>query len=206
MIIIYSTKVDTQNFLVTTPEEACKQCGNSRNLLLQKDVLTVKLFWLIPIFRWTSYSVRCSVCGKYKKLSKKVGEALIDLSKIQNLEKDIEEDATSEVFEEFSNEPTSVENIPSTATRQITITRKKAFYGSLIPIICKINDNEVCRLKNGETQSFTATANECIMSMDLQNNQAYSVTIIPAGDNDLHYEMSLKCKGLTNTILLTPIK
>lgn len=196
MIIFYNTKVDTQNFVVNTPEHTCEQCGSSRNLIIQKDVLTVKLFWLIPIFRWTSYSMRCSVCGQHKKLSKAVGKELVALAQ-QPMP------PTPTAFEEFSDQKATSF---SKATRKITVTRKKSFVGCLVSVICSIDDNWVCSLKNGETQSFSAPTNECMVSMVFQNNQAYSVATIPAGDKDLHYEMSFKNNGFTYSIVLTPIQ
>lgn len=206
MFFISSTETEIENYVVTSENDACKQCGNSENLLLRKEVLTTKLFFLIPILRLKSYHLQCSKCGKNRKISKAEGEALIILSESQKAKKTTQNEDVS-VFTEFSPaKAQTAENFYNpTATRQITVTRKKAFAGGAVPIVISINNQEVCRLKNGETKSFTAPVGECAVTMVLASGYAFSLATIPAGTQDMKYETFIKGGWDTSSIILTPI-
>ena len=55
----------------------CDRC-NGRYDLLIKDVFTVKLFYFIPIFWWTTYYLVCSDCDAKKKIDSDYALQLID--------------------------------------------------------------------------------------------------------------------------------
>ena len=90
-------------------------------------------------------------------------------------------------------------------TRNLVIERKKAFTSIGTVLICYIDGKEVCRLKNGETKSFTAPVGECAVSMVLTSGYAFSLATIPAGTQDMKYEASIKGGWDTSSIILTPI-
>lgn len=103
MFIAYSRETKTNQYLVTSKNDACKKCGNHEDMLLRQEIATWKLFWLIPIFRWTSYTLHCPVCGKYTAISASVGKTLINLSVYQHIHGASTSKNTPAVFDEFSN-------------------------------------------------------------------------------------------------------
>lgn len=206
MFIFYSTSTQTENYVVTSPSDACKQCANSENLIVRKEVMTTKLFFFIPILRLKSYYLQCSKCGKARKISKTEGEALIVLSEHQKHERAKQLEAPAPmVFDEFSPAQTQTAEADPTAIRQIYVTRKKAFGGGAAQMIISINDQEVCRLKNGETKPFLAPVSECPITMVLSSGYCFSLATIPAGTEDLKYEASIQSGWNTSQIILTPI-
>ena len=207
MLIFYKTSTQTENYVVNSPNDACKQCGNSENLILRKDVMTTKLFFLIPILCLKSYYLQCSKCGKVRKISKTEGEALIVLSETQRAEKAKKSNSpATTIFDEFSPAQTETTDNNSTAVRQIYITRKKAFGGAAAQMIFSINDQEVCRLNNGETKPLLLPVSECPITMVLSSGYCFSLATIPAGTEELKYEASIKSGWNTSQIILTPIE
>ena len=93
------------------------------------------------------------------------------------------------------------ENAYSGVTRQITVARKKAFVGMAMPLPIYVNDQEVCRLKNGETKSFTAPAEAITLAAMFATGGAVGKTAVPAGDSNISYEVSIKSGMMANEIL-----
>ena len=84
MFIFYSTQTTNETYIVDSSSNACKKCGTQEKLILTKTNMLYKLFWLIPIFNYTYFSLHCPVCGKKIKISKDEGKALMELSLYQN--------------------------------------------------------------------------------------------------------------------------
>lgn len=91
------------------------------------------------------------------------------------------------------------------AVRKITISRKKSFVGCAVAIIVYIHGQEVCRLKNGETQTFSAPTNAFALDLMFTSGQGSNSVSIPAGEQDLKYESAIKMKYANTIIELTPI-
>ena len=90
-------------------------------------------------------------------------------------------------------------------TRRITVSRSKSFVGMAVAMRIYVNDTEVCRLKNGETQTFSAPCAPFVLGAMFTGGGAAGKTEIQAGSADLHYQASIS-PGLTvNSILLTPV-
>ena len=83
MFIFYSTETSTETYIVNSNSNVCKKCGTHERLVLTKTFMRYKLFWIIPLFSFTSFNLRCPNCGKYIKISKTEGKALMELSLAQ---------------------------------------------------------------------------------------------------------------------------
>ena len=105
MFIAWSREVKNERYLVHSNRNACPNCKTERQLILNKETTIWKLFWLIPIFWITHYTLQCPTCGMYIKITKADGKVLEDLSLHQ---KYTEEGPGVSAFAEFDN--THVEN------------------------------------------------------------------------------------------------
>ncbi|MBQ9691950.1 MAG: hypothetical protein IJV70_02200 [Clostridia bacterium] len=81
---------------------------------------------------------------------------------------------------------------PSGITRQITVTRKKSFVGCAVPIICYVNGIEVCRLKNGATETFTAPAEPFELGASLTNGLSANALMVNYGEAPLSFRLEMK--------------
>ena len=114
------------------------------------------------------------------------------------------EDASAPAAEDVA--AFSTEAAFDTLPRTVTVTRKKSFVGCAVPIICYINGAEVCRLKNGETKSFTAPGCAFTLNAGFSNGFAASEAIsVPAEAFSLSYQVSVKSGMMANRIEITPL-
>ena len=97
-------------------------------------------------------------------------------------------------------------DISSSATRQLTIVRNKAFSGSVIPMVCYIDGKEVCRLKNGKSAVISVPVHSFPFGVSLSNNLATGEAEIPAGEDNISYSLTIKSGMVANTIEITPIR
>lgn len=93
---------------------------------------------------------------------------------------------------------------PSGILRQITVTRKKSFVGCAVPIVCYVNGNEVCRLKNGATATFSAPAESFELGASLSNGLSANAEIIPYGEAPLSFKFEIKMGMAAGKIIITP--
>lgn len=94
---------------------------------------------------------------------------------------------------------------PSGMTRQITVTRKKCFVGMALAMRIYVNDKEVCRLKNGETQSFSAPCEPFTLGAMFSAGSAAGKTDVPAGDANASYQANVSAGFTLNEIYFTPM-
>lgn len=91
----------------------------------------------------------------------------------------------------------------SDVTREVTVTRKKSFVGCAMPIVIYVNGKEVCRLKNGETQTVTVGSNSFELGAKSTNGLCAGSTMVPTGTDALSYQAAIKTGMVANHIVLT---
>ncbi len=109
------------------------------------------------------------------------------------------EDASAPV-QEFENA-----YVPLDTSRQITITRKKAFTGAAVPWVIYANQQEIGTLKNGETKTFGVPAHAFELGASLPNGMAGNSITVAQGFDPLHYQVSIKMGFTSNTLHFTPL-
>ncbi len=87
--------------------------------------------------------------------------------------------------------------------RTVTVSRKKSFVGCAIPIIIYANGKEVCRLKNGESQTVTVSANSFELGATLSNGLGAGSTMVPEGTTALTYQAVIKSGMMASRVVLT---
>lgn len=87
--------------------------------------------------------------------------------------------------------------------RTVTVARKKSFVGCAVPIVICVNGNEVCRLKNGETQTVTVGSNSFELGARFTNGLGAGNTVVPAGTDALTYQATVKTGMMASQIVLT---
>ena len=89
--------------------------------------------------------------------------------------------------------------------RAVTVTRKKSFVGCAMPIVIYANGKEVCRLKNGESQTFTVGSNAFELGAQMSNGLCVGSTMVSEGTTALSYQAAIKSGMMTSHIELTQI-
>lgn len=87
--------------------------------------------------------------------------------------------------------------------RTVTVTRKKSFVGCAMPIVIYVNGKEVCRLKNGESQTFTVGSNAFELGAQMSNGLCVGSTMVSEGTTALSYQAAIKSGMMTSHIELT---
>ena len=98
--------------------------------------------------------------------------------------------------------PDGESQIPD-ASRTVTVMRKKSFMGCAVPIVIYANGNELCRLKNGETQTVTVGSAAFELGAMFTNGLGAGNTIVPTGTDELTYQVSIKTGMMASHIVLT---
>lgn len=88
-------------------------------------------------------------------------------------------------------------------TRTVTVTRKKAYAGCAVAVVCHINGREVCTLKNGETKSFAAPVGEFTLSASLSNGFGAGEIVVPPVVR-MEYDLKVKMGLAASKIVITP--
>ena len=88
--------------------------------------------------------------------------------------------------------------------RQITVTRKKSFVGCAVPIICYVNGIEVCRLKNGASETFTAPAEPFELGVSLTNGLSANSVPVNYGEAPLSFRLEMKMGMAAAKINIVP--
>ena len=122
MFIAYSSDTKTTYYKVNTSKNACPTCG-AQDLILQKETTTWKLFWVIPIFWLSTYTLYCPTCKKAKHVSSSEGKALVILSEHQN--RNTSPQQGEQVFDEFSSKPQPSLSLPKTETTETVAEDKE---------------------------------------------------------------------------------
>lgn len=89
--------------------------------------------------------------------------------------------------------------------RRITVIRKKSFVGCAVPLICYAGNRQVCSLKNGATDTFEVTGEGFVLRAGSSNGLVTGETQVPAGTEDLTYEISMKMGMVANYLEIKPI-
>lgn len=89
--------------------------------------------------------------------------------------------------------------------RTVTVIRKKAFVGAAVALYCYAGSTQVCTLKNGKSADFEATGDTFILRAGTSNGLVTGEIQIPAGTENLTYEVSMKMGALANTLAFRQI-
>ena len=89
--------------------------------------------------------------------------------------------------------------------RTLTITRAKKYAGCAVPIICYVNGEQVCMLKNGKSESIQVTGNSFELGATLKNGLAVGKVTVPAGTDALNYRVYVKWGMVVATLVVEPV-
>ncbi|MBE6585889.1 MAG: hypothetical protein E7645_05090 [Ruminococcaceae bacterium] len=84
--------------------------------------------------------------------------------------------------------------------RTITVIRKKSFVGCAVAIHCYAGNNQVFSLKNGKSDTFEATGDTFVLRAGSGNGLVVGEIQVPAGTENLTYEVAMKMGMVTNTL------
>lgn len=87
--------------------------------------------------------------------------------------------------------------------RKATFTREKSFAGCAIPIVVLVNGNEVCRLKNGKSETVEVPASAFELTAMMSNGFANSKLFVDAGEEDAAFSLKIKMGFSSATIEIT---
>ncbi|MBQ9781327.1 MAG: hypothetical protein IJW00_10360 [Clostridia bacterium] len=94
----------------------------------------------------------------------------------------------------------STENAYTDVRRTVTVIRKKSFMGCAVPFICYAGNRQVCSLKNGKSDTFEATGESFILRAGSSNGLVVGEIQVPAGTENVTFEISMKMGMVTNTL------
>ncbi len=97
------------------------------------------------------------------------------------------------------------DNAAADVRRTITVIRKKSFSGCAIPFECYVGNRPVFALKNGKSDTFEATGESFVLRAGSSNGMVVGEVIVPAGESDLTYELSMKIGMVTNSLVFKEI-
>lgn len=93
-----------------------------------------------------------------------------------------------------------------TAKRSMTITRKKSFACCAVPMVCYVNGEQVCVLKNGATATFEVPTASFELSTVINNGLVVGKIDIPYGDTSIAYQAVVKMGLTVGSIQITELK
>lgn len=112
-------------------------------------------------------------------------------------------EATQAEVESSSPFDLDAELAPETAqTRELTITRQKAFSGCAISLIIYVNGVEVCALKNGETEKISVPTSSFELGAALKNGFAVNKLTVENGDAPLTYALKIKAGFFSSSVTM----
>ena len=94
----------------------------------------------------------------------------------------------------------STDSAYANVRRSITIIRKKSFVGCAVPYICYAGNRQVFSLKNGKADTFEATGDSFIFRVGTSNGLVTGQIQVPAGSENLTYEVVMKMGMVTNSL------
>lgn len=89
-------------------------------------------------------------------------------------------------------------------TREITVTRKKAFLGLASPMTVLVNDVEVCSLKNGESETITVPAEAFVLGAVFDMGGSNGEIMIPEVTTTTNYLLKPKAGLVVTSIQIVP--
>ena len=117
--------------------------------------------------------------------------------------KNEEELAAAAPIMEASEEENTESGEPATV-RTLTVTRKKNFTGSMIPMVCYANGTEICTLKNGESATVQVTGEAFELLAELSNQMVRGAVMVPEGSSAISYRVVLKMGVISNSFVVEP--
>ncbi|MBE7088315.1 MAG: hypothetical protein E7370_02155 [Clostridiales bacterium] len=114
-------------------------------------------------------------------------------------------DLTAAVQEAYANQDSTEEEGEFEATREITVTRKKTFIAMAAQMIVCINNQEVCRLKSGESQTLTVPTKAFVLGAVFTMGGGTGEIIVPEVATSNTYKLSPKMGFTVANIEITPV-
>ncbi len=156
--------------------------------LLDGDVsmlidLAIRIYALVSLAMGISYGL------KAKKAAATVTEAIPTMAEVLAEDGTDYAPADDDTFADFQ--------------RTITVSRKKSFYGCAMPLVIFVNGKEVCRLKNGESQTVTVGSSAFELGAQMSGGMCAGSTMVPEGTTALTYQAVIKSGMMTSHIELT---
>ena len=90
----------------------------------------------------------------------------------------------------------------SAETREITVSRKKAFTGCAIPMLVYVNGMEVCQLKNGQSEKLVVPASAFELGVALKNGFAANKLTVENGSEPLAYTVWIKAGFASSSVVI----
>ncbi|MBQ9112480.1 MAG: hypothetical protein IJY08_02755 [Clostridia bacterium] len=90
--------------------------------------------------------------------------------------------------------------------RALTIKRKKKYTGCAIEFRCFENGKEICRLKNGKSQTVMVTAQAFEFGVMFANGLSSEKILVPAGTTEIAYTVEPKMGFSMAKIIITPVQ
>ena len=118
------------------------------------------------------------------------------------MKKEAEDAAMQEQKAQAENDETVSENDES-KTRSAVVTREKSFLGAVVPFIVYVNGREICRLKNGESQTVNVPSSSFELSVALNNGLANAKKTVEAGEEEISFVLKAKMGFSSSNIQIT---
>lgn len=84
--------------------------------------------------------------------------------------------------------------------RILKITRAKSFIGCAVPMVCYVNDKEVCRLKNNQSTEVTVDSRRFKFGVSLSNGMSSTTEHIGEGTAQISLVLKMKTGMIANKI------
>ena len=126
-----------------------------------------------------------------------------------SMKKEAEDAAAQEQKAQAENDETVSENDGTISendeskTRSAVITREKSFLGVAVPFIVYVNGREICRLKNGESQTVNVPSSSFELSVALNNGFANAKKTVEAGEEEISFALKTKMGFSSSSIQIT---
>lgn len=124
-------------------------------------------------------------------------KAGFDMKKEEREAAQAEEDRSSPFDMDAELAPENVE------TREITVSRKKAFAGCAMPLVIYVNGTEVCRLKNGQSEKIAVPVSAFELGAALSNGLAENKATVEGGYDTPVYVVQVKMGFSSASIVIT---
>ena len=185
MFIFWSSGHNAEQVGFVNDNTVCSACGNNRGRCIIKDVYSIKLFFFLPVFWWTSWYLACPVCGRREKIDKETAMSLIASGETNISAADTLPDPFPEM-QSSQSDPADEE--AADIIRTITVKREKRFSAKLLPARILYEGNFLTEVRNGKEVRFQmdGRAHSIVLNMISPYEQWVSEPVpIPAGKDDI---------------------
>ena len=122
---------------------------------------------------------------------------------VEKEKRENKEKAESGVSDEGDAQNGGVTETDPTATRELTITRKKAFAGCAVAFVCYADDKMICQVKNGESVKVDVPASSFSLGVMLSSQFASAKITVPAGTDPIAYTAYVKTGFWSGKLIIT---